>query len=144
MAYATVAEFEAQWGSLAVKWSQQDYPAAAVANSTLIQAELDRATETMNGYLRIRYSSLLPFATAPEDLRWRCLIIAAYYLSRYPEEWLIQKYTGVISWLKDLAAGRASLGVDSNNQLINESDSGLPDYWQTDTPIFTEGSVSGY
>lgn len=141
MGYATSTQFTNQWGDLATQWSNQDDPAAAIPNTSRIQEQLDRASDTIDGYLRVVYGGVMPFNPQPADLDWRCLVIAAYYLARYPDETLTKKYEEVMRWLRDVAAGRSQLAFDVGGGVITETS--LPQY-ETSQPIFDETTLEGW
>jgi phage gp36-like protein len=75
-----------------------------------IDAALDAATGTVNGYLASRYD--LPLSSVGEDVKQACADVAAYRLASrhgYANEGanadLRQRYDDAIAWLRDVAKG---------------------------------------
>lgn len=75
-----------------------------------IQAALTDATAEINSYLGQRYQ--VPVATPSPVLQAACCDIARYqlYAAQATEE-VTQRYQQRIAWLRDVASGKASLGI---------------------------------
>ena len=142
MSYATVSQFINKYGeSLAVKLTNPDSPGATTVDTVRLQAELDRASDLMDGYLRVAYGQVMPFQTQPKDLDWRCMALALYMLTRYPTEEDQRRYAEQIQWLRDVSSGRAHLAFDANQRPV--ADPSLPIYQPFD-PVFNWEVISGY
>jgi phage gp36-like protein len=118
-----------------------DRTSGTTVNDTVITRALDDADSLINGYLQTRYS--LPLTSVPPVLVAAACDIARYYLfeDRVPE--IVEKrYATRISWLKDVAAGRASLGLDAaGEETVTET--GGVDYTANDR-IFTKDALEGF
>lgn len=83
-------------------------------NSTVVARALADADAEINGYLSTRYT--LPLSSVPEVLVVIACNIARYRLdNRDPREDIVTRYKDAIKYLKDVASGEGSLGVDSSN-----------------------------
>lgn len=142
MSYATVDNFINKYGeSLAIKLTNPDLPSATEVDEDRLQRELDRASDLMDGYLRVAYAKNMPFTTQPKDLDWRCMVLALYMLTRYPTEEDQRRYSEQIQWLRDISSGRAHLAFDVNDQpVVDES---VPLYEQFDN-VFNWEVISEY
>lgn len=81
-----------------------------VLNEAKINASLSAATEEADSYLRARVR--LPLSTIPEVLVGYVCDLARYRLADTEEnrsETIIARRADALNWLKDVAAGRASL-----------------------------------
>lgn len=78
----------------------------------VVDKALADADDTMNAYLASRYT--LPLAVVPLILkRWAC-DIARYFLHEDRVTDAVKaRYDDAIAWLKDVASGKASIGVDA-------------------------------
>lgn len=82
---------------------------AAVVGRALADADAE-----INGYLSTRYT--LPLSPVPDVLEKLACDIARYRLhDENPKEAIVKRYDDAIRFLKDVAAGKVTLGVDSNN-----------------------------
>jgi len=110
--YATQADIEARFGTnqvLLVADRDED----GNADAAVIAAALSAATGTIDSYVGQHYD--LPLATVPEALKEACVVLAMHHLSGLPgamTEELQAAKRETLAWLKDIGAGRASLGVD--------------------------------
>lgn len=142
MSYATPEQFIEKYGQgLAVKLTNPDAPSATTVDELRLQAELERASDLMDGYLRVAYGANMPFEVQPRDLDWRCMAIALYMLTRYPTEEDSRRYAEQIQWLRDISAGRAHLAFNQNTEPVVDSSVSL---FQEFEPTFTSEVLSGY
>lgn len=76
-----------------------------------VETALSDASRHIDSYLRLRRS--VPVDPVPDVLVGACADIARFKLhdDHAPEE-VAKRYKATIAWLKDVAAGRASLGED--------------------------------
>jgi phage gp36-like protein len=111
MAYATEANIIDLYGAelldmLADKSGDGVRDAAAIARA------LDDAASLIDGYLSQRYT--LPLPAVPAFLRTMCIDITLYRLASNPallSEDARRRYDDALRFLRDIAAGRASLGL---------------------------------
>lgn len=89
-----------------------DYEEVIEANAAPALAD---AGGTVDSYLRPRYR--LPLATVPVRIKAVCCDIARFFLmhggQREPTKQATDAYDRAIAWLKDIAAGKADLGLDA-------------------------------
>jgi phage gp36-like protein len=81
------------------------------------------AAGTVDSYLRPRYR--LPLAAVPVRIKTICCDIARFFLmhggQREPTAQAKDAYDRAIAWLKDIAAGKADLGLDALGATAPES-----------------------
>ncbi len=91
------------------------YPAAGVdgtIDDAKVTKALDAATAKIDSYLGTRHR--LPLPSVPDILKTSCIDIAVYEMSNTADtltETIEKRYKDAIIWLKDVSAGRASLGL---------------------------------
>lgn len=109
MAYATAQELIDRVGEDAL-YGVADRDADGLIDTPTVERALDDASAEIDSYLAVRYP--LPLATVPAALMRTCCDLALYHLSgnRTTEE-VEKRYRNAIAWLRDLSAGRASLGA---------------------------------
>lgn len=141
MSYATPQDFIDYFGeSETIELTHLDDPLAASVDRALLQRHLNHATSEINGYLTGRYS--LPLAPVPQILQYHTCDIARYRLDKYKSrEDVKDRYEQAIQYLRDVAKGIVSLGLDSNNQKVEESST--PDYVSA-VPVFTFDNLRDY
>lgn len=141
MSYATPQDFIDYFGeSESIELSHLDDPLAVTPNEAKLQTYLDHATAEINGYLQSRYT--LPLANTPQILKYHCCDIARYRLDQYRRrEDVYERYKTVISYLRDVAKGIVSLGLDEANSPVLEA--GTPDFVSA-APVFTMSSLRDY
>lgn len=108
MPYATLADMLKRFNDegMAILAGDED----GVLNEAEINASLSAATEEADSYLRERVR--LPLTTVPEVLVGYVCDLARYRLADTEEnrsETIIARRADALNWLKDVAAGRASL-----------------------------------
>lgn len=90
-----------------------DFEGAGLASEPRMQAAIDDAEAEINGYLGTRYK--LPLAQVPSLLKGACVDVALYllYSRRQPEppEAVRTRYEDRMKFMKDVAAGKATLGI---------------------------------
>jgi phage gp36-like protein len=114
--YALKTDMQSEFGD-AELGQLTDRTNGTVIDDTVLGDALTRADSEINSYVSQRYS--LPFASAPTRLRDIACDMARYYLydARAPK--VVQdRYNAAVAWLKDVAAGRALVGVDASSSLI--------------------------
>lgn len=107
--YATRSDITEKYGDDAL------YPAAGpdgTIDDGKITAALEAATAKADSYLGSRHG--LPLASVPALLTACCVDIAVYEMTNTADtltDAIEKRYKDAISWLKDISAGRASLGL---------------------------------
>lgn len=143
MNYATVADFIEAFGQdETIALSNLDDPMIQVVNEAIIQRRLEDATAEINSYLQAA-GYTLPLPSVPVMLRNICCEIARYYLDRLRmREDVDTRYKRAIDYLKDIVAGKADLGLNSQNQSVAPS----PDLprWFSRPKVFTDDALRGY
>lgn len=88
---------------------------ANALDSTVISRALADADAQINGYLAARYT--LPLETVPGILEKCACDIARYQLFENRVTDIVrERFENTIKFLQDVASGKASLGVDNNNE----------------------------
>lgn len=140
MNYATVNEFILSFGEdEAIALTNPSDPAAQNVAQDVLNNALDNAKAEIDAYISTRYS--LPLASVPPILQVHCLSITRYRLSIIePGEDVIRRYNQAIAFLRDIAAGKSSLGLAQDSE-AESSDS--PAY-KTRSGSFTRENLAGY
>lgn len=83
-------------------------------SSTVVARALADADAEINGYLSTRYT--LPLSPVPAVLEKLACDIARYQLFENSVTEIVQeRYENAVRFLKDVASGKVTLGVDSNS-----------------------------
>lgn len=118
MAYAVAADLITRFGEAEII-QLTDRNFTQVINLTVLDKGIADASAIIDGYLRNAYS--LPLASIPAELNRVCADLTRYLLmdDRATDQVKMRR-DDAMSWLKDLSAGRASLGmaVDTGGQAI--------------------------
>ncbi|MFW6189040.1 MAG: gp436 family protein [Planctomycetota bacterium] len=94
-----------------------DHDGDGSADSAVVQQAIRSASAVVDGYLGVRFAVPVqaPGGGTPEALRARAVNLAVYFLKlgrdSVTEEARAQ-YESDVEWLREVVAGRASLGVD--------------------------------
>jgi phage gp36-like protein len=100
-------------------------PRANAVDTAVAQRACDRARVEVDAALAVRYA--LPLATVPELLHYLALDLARFYLHEHEPPPLVQtRFDAARASLRDLAAGRASLGLDDAGLAVKPAPSDLP------------------
>lgn len=84
-------------------------------DATVVERALADAEAEINGYMASKYT--LPLSSVPQILETYACDIARFRMqSENPKEIVITRYENAIRYLKDVVTGKASLGVDTNNE----------------------------
>ena len=111
MTYATVSDMVTQLGEAEVL-SLSDRTSSGVVDDALVADALARASSEIDSYLATRHQ--VPLTVVPPMLKTRCVEIAYYLLcrgARVINDDIVELYKDAIRWLRDVAAGKASLGL---------------------------------
>lgn len=125
MTYATQADMTAAFGEAElIQLTDRAIPPAGTVDVAVLGRALDAADAEMDSYLAARYA--LPLADIPPVLRDCAADIARYRLhDRGAPKIVEDNYTARIRWLRDVSAGRASLGAATENAIPARA--GLPE-----------------
>lgn len=109
------------------------------------QTALDDATDTINGYLTTKYD--LPLSSNPKSLRRYAIDIAVYFLAGSHNQLtddIKDRYKAAISFLKDVAAGKAGLGTEEPKSEVTDADGSDNVLFDTpDARIMTRENLKG-
>ena len=116
MSYATQQNLVDRFGEqeLIELTDRADPPAGAI-DATVVAKALEDADGEINGYLAAKYT--LPLDPVPLVLQRLASDIARYFLYQDRVTDIVEKrYQDAIRFLKGVAAGSVSLGVDASNE----------------------------
>jgi phage gp36-like protein len=142
MSYAVVQDMIDRFGEAElIQLTDRAVPPSGAYDAEVVDESLSDATAEINAYLAVRYA--LPLATVPSTLKKLACDIARYNLfgSNLTDE-VSLRYKNAISFLKDVARGTASLGIDQDTG-TGPTSAGGPDYF-ADGRVFTKESLSDY
>ena len=115
--YATQSDLEATWGLNEVQISS-DWDGTGSVNSANVTSALTAASDEMDRYIAVRYA--VPLTVVPDDLVRVCCDIAMYRLCPFAgtlTDQKAQRYKEALGFLKDLAAGKATLGAQQDEEI---------------------------
>lgn len=144
MAYAGVPDMIAEYGEAEVVALAPLVPKAApFYDEARINRALTSASAEIDSYLAVRFD--VPLSVVPELIKTYTCDLARAALDRAGRAQPIEAAKRIRLWLKDLAAGRASLGSgpESNPDDVPEAESGGVQVAAPDR-VFTEDSLAGY
>ncbi|BAZ39415.1 hypothetical protein NIES4101_53680 [Calothrix sp. NIES-4101] len=130
MAYATIADMVALFSEAElIEISNLDYPDATTINEPVVDRAIADAQAQIDAYLEVRYTT--PLVVVPGVLKNYTCDVARYILDKdKPREEVSRRRDLVFYFLKDVAAGKASLP-------------GIPDGTDgSTTPGSTDGDVA--
>lgn len=144
MAYCTITDLEARLeGGMdtLIELSDQATPPTGALNTVVVNAAIDDAAAMIDSYLASRYT--LPFASVPRMLRKVNVDIALPILAgKRAKEQMLDDRDAALKWLKDVAAGTASIGIDASNNVVKAS-SGGPQIVAPDR-VFTQALLADF
>ncbi len=111
MAYATLDDLTRLASTeRLIQLTDRAWPAAGVIDGAVVDAALEDATAICDSYLGARYP--VPLADPPAVVRRACAVIAyhALHIEQAPDK-VAADHERMIQWLRDVAAGRASVPV---------------------------------
>jgi phage gp36-like protein len=111
MSYATKQDLIDRFGQdELVKLTDDTHRPPSVIDDTMVGRALDDADGEINGYLKSA-GIVTPMASPPSVLVAKACFIARYYLYRRgATDQVRQDYEDARAWLRDVAAGKVSLG----------------------------------
>lgn len=126
MPYASADDLYVRYGRDAARrlTDNADLPTGEPIAAKVSEA-LDAASREIDSYLAARYS--LPFAddNTPAVLRDKCLDLAWSFLHRdYPTDASTILSQDVRRWLRDVAAGKVTLGRDGDGDVVPSNEDG--------------------
>lgn len=109
MAYGTQADLIARYGEPEIiQASDRDDPPSGAIDSASVDRALDDASSEIDSYLATRYT--VPVASPPNVLKAAELVVARYRLhDDRATDRIRDDYKSIISWLRDVSTGKASL-----------------------------------
>ncbi|WP_337840511.1 DUF1320 domain-containing protein [Rheinheimera sp.] len=111
MPYCSLPELRTRFGADEV--NQLIDPDGSGPQDAIADAELTSASATIDSYLAGRYA--LPLSVVPLKLVEVCANLTRYALHRNAVPELVkERYQDAIKWLRDVADGKASLGISSS------------------------------
>ena len=113
MSYCDLPQLTTRFGADEI--NQLIDPDGTGANESIALAELDSASALIDSYLAGRYP--LPLAVVPVVLNGVCADITRYNLYRNAVPELVKdKHLAALKYLRDVADGKATLGLSSEQQ----------------------------
>jgi len=113
MAYCTEADILTRIGSEELV-ALADLDEDGTADATTVAEAIADADGHINSYLEVKYT--VPVSPVPDVLVKRSTSLAIYFLqlrrSSVTED-MKEEYKNITQWLKDIVAGKASLGVSA-------------------------------
>lgn len=140
MTYATLQNLKDRFGEdELIQLTDRDN--LGTINTTVVDRALADADAQINGYLSVRYTLPLS-APVPTELERIACDLARYALYEDRVTEIVEKrYDAAISKLRDVAAGRAGLGVDDTG---NEQVSSNVAEMSATTPVFRRADSEGF
>ena len=125
MTYALQADLVTAFGEAElIQLTDRADPPVGTVDAAIVARALEAADGEIDSYLAGRYS--IPLASVPAILRDCAVDIARYRLhDRGVPDRVKDAYKDRIAWLRDVAAGRATIGVAP--ETLTPSSSGLPE-----------------
>ncbi len=122
-----------------IELTDRDSEPTGGINVAVVDRAIERATDEINRYLRMRYA--VPLSPVPQDIRDIACDIAFYYLrDDAVEELTKERYEHAIKWLQGVADGRYDLAVAPAPVLPGSGGVAI----KTNDRVFTRASLSGY
>ncbi len=110
-------------------------------DATVVARALADADAEINGYLSTRYT--LPLSPVPAVLEKLACDIARYQLfENAATEIVKQRYENAVRFLKDVAAGKVTLGVDGNGDTAATISNSVQ--ISSTTPVFRRSESDGF
>mgnify|MGYP001018410175 CR=1 len=110
-------------------------------DATVVARALADADAEINGYLSTRYT--LPLSPVPAVLEKLACDIARYQLfENAVTEIVTERYENAIRFLKDVAAGKVTLGVDGNGDTAATISNSVQ--ISSTTPVFRRSESDGF
>jgi len=141
MAYATLQDLENRFGEAEIN-QLADRDNDGNNDTDVVESALDSATSEINSYLGVRYST--PITSVSDNLNRVCCDIARYLLHDDAAiDEVESRYKRAISWLKDIASGKAILTDDTGTSVSSNSGATSVKYESSERQ-FTDATMAGY
>ncbi len=126
--YVTPADLVDEFGiDEMVELTDRREPRTHELDTAVAQRACDRADAEINAALAARYA--LPLASVPALLQFTARDLARFYLyTSQPPELVKTRYETARTTLRDIQAGRASLGVDLAGTEVASTPTDLPQF----------------
>ena len=139
MPYATSQDLQTRYGEYELEQlAPGENP--GTFNQDRVNAAISDAEAEINSYLGQRYH--LPLETVPAVLQAACCDMARYYLyASQPTEEVTARYNQRVTWLRDIANKKASLGIDQGQA---SSTFAVATTKRSGDRVFTRDNLSGF
>lgn len=137
MAYCAQADIEDRIGSDRLV-GYADHDEDGTADADVVTQAIEHAQGDIDSYLAVKLS--VPISPVPDELNKHCVTMAVYYLALGRDsvtDQIRQSYEDVISWLKDVVAGKATL---SDSSAATEAEGAAGVRYQSDDRQFERDS----
>jgi len=122
-----------------IQLTDRAVPPTGVINTTVLDRAISDATAEINAALAGRYS--LPLAVVPEVLARVACNLSRYHLYDVPPEDVRKRYDDGLRFLRDVASGKITMGVDSAGAQATPSDGAET---QSAGSVFARNLSTGY
>lgn len=111
MPYAVAQELIDRFGEREMlQLTNPEDPRNGAIDAFVIDTAIADADARIDSYIGQRYS--LPLASVPASIKDACMHLARYNLyGNQKPEWVKERANDTIAWLKDIATGKAGLGL---------------------------------
>lgn len=141
MAYASLQDMVERFGETEMIQMSDRSMTATALDATVVAAKLADADAEIDGYLGQRFT--LPLASVPTVLKRIATDIARYHLydDRATEQ-VTKRYDGAIAFLKGVAKGDVSIGVDPSGDVPAQA-IGAPAFVEGES-VFARGKLRDF
>lgn len=140
MSYAARADMESRF-KLEELIQLTDRARTGVLNESVLNQALSDAQAVIDGYLRT--AGVLPLANVPPELVRVCCDLARFFLHGDRVTPVVQQRRDeAMSWLRDVAAGRASLVLDAAGNVAQPVAGGVQ--YVSAGRVFSGSNLDGY
>lgn len=143
MPYATLQDLETRFGQQEIN-QLADRDCDGGNDVDVVEEALAAATSEIDSYIAVRYT--VPITSISDNLNKVCCDIARYLLHENAAIDEVEKrYSRAVSWLKDIAAGKAVLTDESGQPIVDGAPSSGSSIKHFSTPRrFDDKSMAGY
>lgn len=138
--YATQSDMENRFGTTEMI-QLTDHNQTGVIDAIIMTRALNDAQAVIDGYLRAAYT--LPLATIPAELVRVCCDFSRFFLYDDRVTPAVQtRRDEALSWLRDVASGRTTLGLDTLGNVVQTAEGGVK--YSANPRQFNAATLSGY
>lgn len=122
MTYATQADMDRYFGAAQVLIAA-DRDGDDSSDASVIREALDHASEEIDSYVGVKYNLPLTASPPPRVLKRVCADIAMFRMSSNSSsmtEAKRERYEDAVKWLKQVAAGKATLGIAETEETADD------------------------